>query len=72
MLGHRGCRLAISFPEITEMQVEAIFSACAKLLDKGFKPNPEIMIPLVSTIGEFENQKSYKKIAKKLNERLKK
>ena len=44
------------------MQVEAILSACAKLLDKGFKPNPEIMIPLVSTIGEFENQKkSYKK-----------
>ena len=57
MLGHRGCRLAISFPEITEMQVEAIFSACAKLLNKGFKPNPEIMIPLVSTIGEFDNQK---------------
>ena len=57
MLGHRGCRLAISFPEITEMQVEAIFRACAKLLNKGFKPNPEIMIPLVSTIGEFDNQK---------------
>jgi len=72
MLGHRGCRLAISFPEITEMQVEAIFSACAKLLNKGFKPNPEIMIPLVSTIGEFDNQKRViKKVAKKLNKKLK-
>ena len=72
MLGHRGCRLAISFPEITEMQVEAIFRACAKLLNKGFKPNPEIMIPLVSTIGEFDNQKRViKKVAKKLNKKLK-
>ena len=57
MLGHRGCRLAISFPEIAEMQVEAIFTACKKLINEGIKPNPEIMIPLVSTVGEFENQK---------------
>ena len=70
MLGHRGCRLAISYPEITEMQVEAILSACAKLINKGIKPNPEIMIPLVGTIGEFENQrKIIFSIADKLNEK---
>ena len=72
MLGHRGCRLAISFPEITEMQVKAIFTACAKLMNEGIKPNPEIMIPLVSTVGEFENQKIIvEKIAKKLSEKFK-
>ena len=72
MLGHRGCRLAISFPEIAEMQVEAIFTACKKLINEGIKPNPEIMIPLVSTVGEFENQKMViNKIAKKLNKKFK-
>ena len=70
MLGHRGCRLAISYPEITEMQVEAILSACAKLINKGINPNPEIMVPLVGTIGEFENQrKIIFNIADKLNEK---
>jgi len=57
MLGHRGCRLAISFPEITEMQTEAIVLATADLLKEGFSPVPEIMIPLVGNIGEFLNQK---------------
>ena len=72
MLGHRGCRLAISFPEITEMQVEAIFKACYQLIKEGIKPNPEIMIPLVSTLGEFLNQKSViEKIADKLNRKFK-
>jgi len=72
MLGHRGCRLAVSFPEITEMQVEAIFTACAKLIKEGINPKPEIMIPLVSTVGEFENQKlTVETIAKKLNEKFK-
>ena len=72
MLGHRGCRLAISFPEITEMQVEAIFKASYQLINEGIKPNPEIMIPLVSTIGEFQNQKSVvEKIANKLNKKFK-
>ena len=71
MLGHRGCRLAVSFPEITEMQVEAIFTACGKLINDGINPSPEIMIPLVSTVGEFEHQKMVvKKIAKKLNKKL--
>ena len=49
MLGHRGCRLAISFPEITEMQTEAIVLATAELLQEGFSPIPEIMIPLVGS-----------------------
>ena len=57
MLGHRGCRLAISFPEITEMQTEAIVLATAELLKEDFSPIPEIMIPLVGNIGEFLNQK---------------
>ena len=57
MLGHRGCRLGITFPEITEMQTRAICEAAIKLLRKGFKPQPEIMIPLVGSIGEFINQK---------------
>tara|TARA_A100001011_G_scaffold114977_1_gene121607 strand:- start:104 stop:1168 length:1065 start_codon:yes stop_codon:yes gene_type:complete len=71
MLGHRGCRLAVSFPEITEMQVKAIFSACAKLMKKNITPNPEIMIPLISTVGEFKNQKNVvEKIAKKLNKKF--
>ena len=54
MLGHRGCRLSISFPEITEMQVEAILMACLKLIQEGQDPNPEIMIPLVSNVNESE------------------
>ena len=67
MLGHRGCRLAISFPEITEMQVTAILTATAKLINKGKKPNPEIMIPLISSVKEFNHQKLIiEKIAKKI------
>ncbi len=58
MLGHRGCRLGISFPEITEMQAEAIFTATAKLIQEGIKPFPEIMIPLVGTVNEFSHQKA--------------
>ena len=50
MLGHRGCRLGISFPEIYEMQCRAIFEALAELKNKKIKSAfPEIMIPLVST-----------------------
>jgi len=67
MLGHRGCRLAISFPEITEMQVEAILTATAKLIKEGKNPNPEIMVPLISNVNEFNHQKKIvKKIAKKI------
>ena len=58
MLGHRGCRLGITFPEITEMQTQAILEATIQLHRKGFKPKPEIMIPLVGNTGEFVNQKN--------------
>ena len=57
MLGHRGCRLGITSPEITEMQTQAIVQATIKLYKEGFKPQPEIMIPLVGNLGEFIHQK---------------
>lgn len=56
MLGHRGCRLGIVFPEITEMQVRAIFEAAARVQNKGVKVLPEIMIPLVSDVNELKLQ----------------
>lgn len=58
MLGHRGCRLAISFPEITEMQARAIFEAAAIVQKKGVKVEPEIMIPLISGEKEFIEQEN--------------
>ena len=54
MLGHRGCRLAVTYPEIYEMQSRAIAEAAAMLVKEGFKLIPEIMIPLVSTAKELE------------------
>ena len=57
MLGHRGCRLGISYPEITEMQVRAIFEATARLTNEGIPTYPEIMIPLVGSVSEFKHQK---------------
>ena len=54
MLGHRGCRLAVTFPEIYEMQSRAIAEAAAQLVKEGFKLVPEIMIPLISTAKELE------------------
>ncbi|HUQ18286.1 MAG TPA: pyruvate, phosphate dikinase [Gemmatimonadaceae bacterium] len=58
MLGHRGCRLGITFPEITEMQARAIFEASLNATSKGIEVRPEIMIPLVSSVTEFENQRA--------------
>ncbi len=57
MLGHRGCRLGIAYPEITEMQVKAIISAACELAKQKIKVVPEIMIPLVGYLNEFEDQK---------------
>ena len=54
MLGHRGCRLGITNPEIYEMQVRAIFEAASQVISEGAKAQPEIMIPLVGARGEFE------------------
>ena len=57
MLGHRGCRLGISYPEITEMQARAIFEAACELTREGEKVRPEIMVPLVGHVAELANQK---------------
>ena len=58
MLGHRGCRLGITYPEIYEMQVEAIFEAAVNVGAEGVKPLPEIMIPLVGAEREFSDLKA--------------
>lgn len=58
MLGHRGCRLGITYPEITEMQARAIFEAAVKIFKKGKVVIPEVMIPLVGNVKELENQKA--------------
>src|SRR5215472_9017279 len=56
MLGHRGCRLGITYPEISEMQVRAIFEAAVNVSKAGVKVFPEVMIPLVGMVKEMENQ----------------
>ncbi|MBT5529516.1 MAG: pyruvate, phosphate dikinase [Bacteroidetes bacterium] len=56
MLGHRGCRLGNTYPEITEMQARAIIEAACDLKKEGFDPKPEIMVPLIGTYQEFEMQ----------------
>ena len=57
MLGHRGCRLGITFPEITRMQAQAIMEAACELKKKGLDVKPEIMIPLVGDVNELADQK---------------
>jgi pyruvate,orthophosphate dikinase len=57
MLGHRGCRLGITYPEITEMQARAIFEAAVQVAKKGVNVIPEVMIPLIGGVKELENQK---------------
>jgi len=56
MLGHRGCRLGITYPEITEMQARAIFEAAVAVEMEGIKTHAEVMIPLIATVKEMENQ----------------
>ncbi|MGA2333184.1 MAG: pyruvate, phosphate dikinase [Syntrophales bacterium] len=58
MLGHRGCRLGIAYPEITEMQARAIFEAAAELTQKGIKVYPEVMVPLVGIASEYNHQEA--------------
>ena len=75
MLGRRGCRLGISYPEITEMQVEAILGAALKLKKEKKNPKVEIMVPLVGNLEEFLNQKNiiiktYEKLSKKHKQKL--
>jgi len=57
MLGHRGCRLGITYPEITAMQAQAIFEAVVQVHKKGVKVIPEVMIPLIGSVQEFAHQK---------------
>jgi pyruvate,orthophosphate dikinase len=59
MLGHRGCRLGISYPEIYKMQVEAIAAATRKARDEGVNAIPEIMVPLIGSKAELDEVKSY-------------
>ena len=58
MLGHRGCRLGITFPEITEMQARAIFEAAASCAARGITVIPEVMVPLVASRAEFDDQRA--------------
>lgn len=58
MLGHRGCRLGNTFPEITHMQTVAIMSACCQLTKEGYTTLPEIMVPLVGILYEFKEQET--------------
>jgi pyruvate,orthophosphate dikinase len=57
MLGHRGCRLGITYPEITRMQARAIFEAAVQVAKKGIPVKPEVMIPLVGHVEELKRQK---------------
>jgi pyruvate, orthophosphate dikinase len=71
MLGHRGCRLGITMPEVTRMQVRAILEAAAKLTKEGVEVHPEIMVPLVGNAKELENQrKNILEVAGKVKEEL--
>ena len=67
MLGHRGCRLGITFPEITAMQTRAILSAACELKKEGKNPMPEIMVPLIGILYELKQQKEIiQKVAKQV------
>ena len=72
MLGHRGVRLGVTYPEVTEMQVRAILEAAGELISEGKKAFPEIMVPVTCTVSEMDNQKVlvdrvYKEVQQKLN-----
>ncbi|MBQ8034126.1 MAG: pyruvate, phosphate dikinase, partial [Bacteroidales bacterium] len=58
MMGHRGVRLGVTYPEISEMQFRAIFTATAELMKEGFKPQPEIMVPVTVSVKELDFQKA--------------
>jgi pyruvate,orthophosphate dikinase len=58
MMGHRGCRLGVTYPEITEMQTRAVIEAALNVKQKGIRVIPEIMVPLVDTVREFKEQEN--------------
>lgn len=67
MLGHRGCRLGVAYPEITEMQVQAILEAACEVKKDGINVKPEIMIPLIAHVNELrEQEKVVRKVAEKV------
>ncbi len=67
MLGHRGCRLGITYPEITEMQATAIFDAACRLTKEGVEVYPEVMVPLIGTIEELKIEKAtIKRVAEEM------
>lgn len=67
MLGHRGCRLGNTYPEITAMQTKAILGAAIQLKKEGYNPHPEIMVPLIGIVNEFDAQeKVIRETAKEL------
>jgi len=71
MLGHRGCRLGVTYPEITEMQARAIMEAACQLTKEGIKVYPEIMIPLIGTKAELADQKAVvRETAEKVQEEM--
>ncbi|MCX6321345.1 MAG: pyruvate, phosphate dikinase [Bacteroidia bacterium] len=72
MMGHRGVRLGITFPEISEMQIRAIFESSLELINEGKKPHPEIMVPVTCDVAELDNTKKvvdkvYEEVCKKFN-----
>jgi pyruvate,orthophosphate dikinase len=72
MMGHRGVRLGVTYPEISEMQIRAVFEAAAELLKEGKRPYPEIMVPVVCEAKELNDQlaiakKVYAEVLKKYN-----
>jgi pyruvate,orthophosphate dikinase len=74
MMGHRGVRLGITFPEISEMQIRAIFESSLELINEGKKPHPEIMVPVTCDVAELDNTKKvvdkvYEEVCKKFNVR---
>jgi pyruvate,orthophosphate dikinase len=70
MLGHRGCRLGITYPEITEMQARAVFEAVVQVAKKGIKVIPEVMIPLIGGVQELADQKAIvKRVAEEVLEK---
>ena len=71
MLGHRGCRLGLSFPAIYRMQVEAIITAGAQLVSEGLEVHPEIMIPLTVDVEEMRRLRAdLTRVAAEVQERM--
>ena len=71
MLGHRGCRLGVTMPEVTRMQARAILEAAAKLNKEGIEVHPEIMVPLVGNVNELKHQrKNIEEVAEKVKDEV--